>query len=301
MSGRNYCVYDVFSAHALAGNQLAVVFDCDGLDTARMQAIAREFSLSETVFVLPPADPRNEAHIRIFLPTRELPFAGHPTVGAAVASAQLRHGGGSHGFVLEEAVGEVSCRVEIGEEAARAEFDLPRLPQRIDVSIDTAQLAGALSIPESQLGFDRHVVSVWSAGVPYVLAPVKTRAAVSAAKAESETFLSLLHLPGAVPAAPYIYCAGGDHESSNFHARMLAPWDGIPEDPATGSAAAAMAGALVSFEQLAKGVHCRRIEQGVEMGRASFIDLTLTMGQNALSKVSIGGHAVKVAEGRLFA
>ena len=234
------------------GNQLAVVFDCDGLDTARMQAIAREFNLSETVFILPPDNSEHAARVRIFLPVRELPFAGHPTVGAAVALAEKRLGKGRHALVLEEKVGDISCRAEIGDGPGRAEFDLPRLPQKVELELKWQEAAAALGIDRAEIGFDRHQVSVWTAGVPYVAVPVKSIRAVRQAAVNAEKWLSLIKLPGDIPAAPYIYCRGGDFPGSHFHTRMFAPWDGIAEDPATGSAAAAFAGALMAFEGLAQ-------------------------------------------------
>ena len=301
MQGRHYAVYDVFTSEALAGNQLGVVFDCDGLGTARMQAIAREFNLSETVFILPPDNSKHAAQVRIFLPVRELPFAGHPTVGAAVALAEKRLGKGSHAFVLEEKVGDIVCRAEIGDGPGRAEFDLPRLPVQVELQLSSEKMAAALGIDPGDVGFGPHRISAWSAGVPYVTVPVKNIDAVRRSAVNADMWQSLVDLPGGIPAAPYIYCRGGDFPGSHFHTRMFAPWDGIAEDPATGSAAAAFAGALAAFEGLDEGATVFRLEQGVEMGRASFIDLTLTVAGGALSRVSIGGHAVKVAEGRLFA
>ena len=301
MPGRHYAIYDVFTAAALAGNQLGVVFECDGLDTARMQAIAREFNLSETVFILPPGNPAHAANVRIFLPVRELPFAGHPTVGAAVALAEMRYGKGRHAFVLEEKVGKIACRTEIGDGAGKAEFDLPRPPQPVEMEVAAEKAAAALGIDPGDIGFDRHVICVWSAGVPYVTVPVRNIEAVRRSIVNAEKWLALTSLPGGEPAAPYIYCRGGDFPGSQFHTRMYAPWDGIAEDPATGSAAAALAGALMAFEGLGEGASAFRLEQGVEMGRPSFIELTLGTAAGALTSVSIGGQAVKTAEGRLFA
>ncbi len=300
IQGRHYAIYDVFTGTPLAGNQLGVVFDCQGLETVRMQAITREFNLSETVFILPPDNPSHEARVRIFLPVRELPFAGHPTVGAAVALTEKRLGKGSHAFVLEEKVGDIACRAEIGGGAGRAEFDLPKLPQAIEMELAPGQMAAALSIDPREIGFDAHAISAWSAGVPYVCVPLKNIDAVRRSAVNAENWLSLIKHSGDIPAAPYIYCRGGDLPGSHFHTRMFAPWDGIAEDPATGSAAAAFSGALTAFEGLDDGASAFRLEQGVEMGRSSLIDMTLTMTGGALAKVSIGGEAVKVAEGRLF-
>jgi trans-2,3-dihydro-3-hydroxyanthranilate isomerase len=301
MQKRRYAIYDVFTSEALAGNQLAIVFDCEGLDSHRMQAIAREFNLSETTFILPPEDPAHEARVRIFVPVRELPFAGHPTVGSAVAIAELRHGVGKQAFMLEEQVGNILCRVEVSEKGGRAEFDLPRLPEQIDFELAPDIVAAALGLLPGDVGFEDHKVSVWTAGVPYVCVPVKRIEAVRNIRIDETAWLDLVRLPGAIVAAPYIYCQGGDLAGSSLHARMLAPWDGIKEDPATGSAAAALSGAFSRSEALPEGQTRFVIEQGVEIGRPSSIEVTLLIDTGALSKVSVGGQAVKVAEGHLFA
>ena len=130
MTPRNYLVYDVFTGDRLAGNPLAVVLDCEGLDLEAMQRIAREFNLSESVFVLPPENPRHRARVRIFTPDYEMPFAGHPTVGSAIALAELAEGNGDAIFVLEENIGPVRCAVSHGDGATFAEFDLAKLPEQ---------------------------------------------------------------------------------------------------------------------------------------------------------------------------
>jgi trans-2,3-dihydro-3-hydroxyanthranilate isomerase len=266
-----------------------------------MQAIAREFNLSETTFILPPEDPAHEARVRIFVPVRELPFAGHPTVGSAVAIAELRHGAGSRAFFLEEQVGNIQCRVENSGNIGRAEFDLPRLPEEIDFELAPDLVAAALGLTPDDIGSNDHRISIWTAGMPYVCVPVKRIEAVRNLRLNETAWLDMVRLPGAIVAAPYVYCARGDFAGSDFHARMLAPWDGIKEDPATGSAAAALTGALSRFETLPKGRTRFVIEQGVEMGRPSSIEVTLLMDAGVLSKVSIGGQAVRLAEGHLFA
>ena len=147
MKSRKYLVYDVFTEKALAGNPLGVVLDCEGLDTEAMQAIAREFNLSESVFILPPDNPRHRARVRIFTPDYEMPFAGHPTVGAAIALAEQAADDGTAGmFVLEENIGPVRCAVTKGKGATFAEFDLPKLPEQLPLSADAAALGAALGL-----------------------------------------------------------------------------------------------------------------------------------------------------------
>src|SRR5262249_29975557 len=155
---------DVFTTKRFAGNPLAVVLEPGGLDTAAMQALAREFNLSETVFVFPPSEKAHRASLRIFTPGRELPFAGHPTVGTAVLLGRLDGGSKAREFVLEEKVGPVACRVQPDEAGGRATFDLPRLPAQAGDVADAATLARALSLAPGDVGFGDYTASRWSAG-----------------------------------------------------------------------------------------------------------------------------------------
>ena len=299
---RRYAVLDVFTDTALAGNPLAVVFDSDGLDTERMQAIAREFNLSETVFVTAPENPAHSAAIRIFTPGRELPFAGHPTVGTAVVLGMERLGGNGGMdaiVVLEETVGAVRCAVSQSNGGHFAEFDLPKLPEQLAIDLDEAGIAAALGLGPHEIGFENHTITAWSAGVPYICVPVRGLDAVAKVSVTSEDWLALDLLGGGLHVAPYIYCRDTVHNDAGFHARMLAPWDGIPEDPATGSAAAAFIGAVVHFDKPRVGLHRFVVEQGLEMGRPSFIHVEVDMEGGAIAGARIGGHAVVVARGTL--
>src|SRR5947209_301895 len=168
---RRFFTLDVFTDRALAGNPLAVVLDSEGLDAPRMQAIAREFNLSETTFVLEPRDAVNTAALRIFTPARELPFAGHPTIGSAVVIAATRApemlGRGDLQIVLEEDVGPVRCNVRRKGDAYFASFALPALPFTVSDVPELAQAAAALGLLPSEIGFDRHRISRYSCGTPY--------------------------------------------------------------------------------------------------------------------------------------
>jgi trans-2,3-dihydro-3-hydroxyanthranilate isomerase len=296
---RRFVTLDVFTRDALAGNPLAVVLDAEGLNDHAMQAIAREFNLSETVFVRPPADPKCRAALRIFTPGRELPFAGHPTVGAAVLLAIRDHGDGhGHGaFDLEERIGVVPCAVEVIDDGlGRAVFTLPKLPAEIAEAANDVTLAAALSLKPGDIGFDRHRPSVCSAGVGYTCVPVSGPDALAAARPDAAHWAAIRP---ADHANAYVYAraaAGGGH---HFRARMFAPGMGVLEDPATGSAAAAFAQAVMMFETPGDGEHRLVIEQGYEMGRPSQIDLHLTVSGGELVKAAIGGAAVIVSEGIL--
>ncbi|MBV9568768.1 MAG: PhzF family phenazine biosynthesis protein, partial [Hyphomicrobiales bacterium] len=293
---------DVFTDTALAGNPLAVVLDCDGLDGTRMQAIAREFNLSETVFVLPPADPVHAARVRIFTPGRELPFAGHPTVGAAVLLAILDRGGkpGEESFVLEEKVGPVPCAIDLASaERGRARFTLPRLPERAGELPDKVNLARALGLDPSAIGYGAHQPAVYSAGNSFGCVPLRDREAVTRARPKGEAFAEAFG--GAVNAGCYVYCADPLDRTHAYHARMFAPHAGIAEDPATGSAAAAFAGAIMANDKPGDGEHSYVIEQGDAMGRPSRITLSLSVAANQLRQAMVGGDAVIVSEGQLRA
>ncbi|MCT8992016.1 PhzF family phenazine biosynthesis protein [Chelativorans sp. SCAU2101] len=304
MSARRYMIYDVFSQRRLEGNPLAIVLDADGLDDAEMQRIAGEFNLSETVFVLPPEKSMHTARIRIFTPGRELPFAGHPTVGTAIALSQqvgeIGQGGRTSILVLEENVGPVRCAVSSGKGTVFAEFDLPRLPERVEFEAPSEVVAASLGLSHHEIGFENHVISAWSAGVPYVCVPVANLKAAGRVRFDTHLWADLGPQVESVTAYPYIYCRETVNHDCAFHTRMFAPGDGIAEDPATGSAAAAFAGAILSHDAPVDGEHGYWIEQGIEMGRPSRIRLEIDVASGAITAGRIGGSAVKVAEGKLF-
>ncbi len=296
---RRFQTLDVFTETALAGNPLAVVFDAEGLDDARMQAVASEFNLSETVFVLEPRNAINSARVRIFTPKRELPFAGHPTVGAAALIAHRRAGdllaAQDLRIVLEEPIGDVVCvaRRRKGQ-ALAAYFELPKLPERLENKPpSTVQIAASLGLELQDIGFDGHEPSVFSAGAPFLFVPVRSLDAIGRAA------------PGIMPwatkdgPATFVYTKETARGESAYHARMFASAWGVYEDPATGSAVAAFAGVVQAFDRPSDGEHMMTIEQGFEMGRPSLIALGLVIEDGALASATIGGSVVMVANGSL--
>jgi trans-2,3-dihydro-3-hydroxyanthranilate isomerase len=296
-SGRRFLTLDVFTGRALAGNPLAVVLDAEGLSDEAMQAISAEFNLSETVFVLPPQDPAHRARLRIFTPKQELAFAGHPTVGTAVLLALAD--GASADFSLEELVGLVRCRVTVtGKTTGRATFTLPRLPERLGDLPEAEIIAAALGLAADDIGFSGHKPARYSAGTPCAFVPLASRAAVDRARIHSQNWAAAFGEGDRANA--FIYCREPLDSGHHYYARMFAPSLGIGEDPATGSAVAAMAGAILEFERPADGEHGLIVEQGYAMGRPSDITLTLTVAGGVLQKATIGGEAVLVSEGRLL-
>jgi trans-2,3-dihydro-3-hydroxyanthranilate isomerase len=301
---RRFYTLDVFAGEVLAGNPLAVVLDTQGLDDRRMQAIAAEFHLSETVFVRAPAQAGHRASLRIFTPGQELPFAGHPTVGTAVLLAILDRGGkaGETVFELEEKVGVVPCAIGVaGADRGEATFTVPRLSERVGGLPAKAKLARALGLEQGDIGFGAHEPTIYSAGVPFACVPLRNRDAVTRARPQGESFDTAF--AQASPGAPnaYVYCADPLDRAHAFHARMFAPSAGILEDPATGSAAAALAGAIMASDEPGDGEHRFVIEQGDAMGRPSRITLSLSVAGQKLRQARIGGQAVIVSEGSLRA
>jgi trans-2,3-dihydro-3-hydroxyanthranilate isomerase len=288
---RRFATLDVFTDRRFAGNPLAVVLDAEELDAAAMQAIAREFNHPETVFVFAPVDPAHRARVRIFTPARELPFAGHPTVGTAVLLG-ARDGG--RDLVLEEVIGPVRCTLEsMRGGGGRARFTIPQLPTEAGPTADVAAIAAALSLVPEDVGEGRP--ARWSAGIPLTFVPIVSLAAIARCRPDLAKFDAAFGAGAAV----YAFCNETAEAGHHFHARMFAPGMGVPEDPATGSAAAAFAGVLA--RRLSDGSHTITIEQGYEMGRPSLIHLTAEVAAGRLVSASVGGDAIIVTEGTIEA
>ncbi|MDX2264121.1 MAG: PhzF family phenazine biosynthesis protein [Hyphomicrobiales bacterium] len=300
---KSYAVWDVFTEAPLQGNPLAIVDAADDLSDERMQAIAREFNLSETVFILPPANPAHTARIRIFTSASELPFAGHPTVGAAIHLAEervLRGGAVSSALIVLEALGGL-LRVGVTKkpgEAAYAEFDAPKLPEEAGQAAPDDRLAAALGLAPSEIGFENHRPTRFAAGPAFTFVPVSGLNAIRRARVVhahwSEGF------GPSAQAAAYVYCRETVQHKCAFHVRMFAPGMGMPEDPATGSAAIALAAVIQRFDEPGEGEHRCIIEQGAEMLRPSDIHLEFHIESRRLRLVRIGGRARQVMRGELF-
>ena len=295
---RKFYTLDVFTNRALAGNPLAVVMDGSGFDDEAMQAITREFNLSETVFVFPPNDESNRANIRIFTPEYELPFAGHPTVGTALLLAELDRLGDGDSLVLEEKVGPVSCKIS-GGGIRSARFELPKESNQVDWPLDADAIAKALGVSPDDIGFDDHCVGVWDGGMPYILVPVSSLGAVEQMHVDASLLTEVEPVINGIHANVYAYCRGGISGDAAFHARMFGGGFGIPEDPATGSAAASLSGQIAKCEIGDNESGTFLIEQGYEMGRPSQITLDITKANGNIASAGISGSAVIVSDGML--
>ena len=280
-----FLILDVFTEAPFGGNQLGVVPDATGLPEDRLQKIAREFNFSETTFVFPPEDPAHTARVRIFTPMSEVPFAGHPTVGTAVALAGLGHG---PEMVLELGVGPIPVTVT----GNRARFTTG-VPLHRSGAPDPALVARCMGLEPSAIRRDRHGPEIAGVGLDFCLAELTSTEALAAAVPDTARFREAHAIHQVKPDfAILAYVRDGDH----IRARMFAPLDGITEDPATGSAAAALAGYLATLEERALAL---TIDQGVEMGRPSRIEVSADWESGGLKSVTVAGSAVKVAEGRL--
>jgi trans-2,3-dihydro-3-hydroxyanthranilate isomerase len=295
MSERTYRYYtcDVFTERRFGGNPLAVLIDARGLDAAEMQLIAREFNFSETTFVLPPGDPRNAARVRIFTPTRELPFAGHPTVGTAFVLATLGLVPAEvRDIVLEEGVGPVPVRIDRdGVRVARCTLTVAQLPQQGPPAPAREALAAMLSLePDDVL----EGAEGWSCGLPFLVVPVNGIAALARCQpdgAAAARALGNYYTQAFYPVA---------REAADlWRVRSFVPHQAIVEDPATGSAAAGFAGWLAARAPRADTALRFRLNQGIEMGRPSELALEIDRAGGRVSGVRVGGASVMVSEGTL--
>ncbi|WP_226341018.1 PhzF family phenazine biosynthesis protein [Gemmobacter serpentinus] len=296
MTMLDFHTLDVFTAQAYTGNPLAVVLGAGALSVAQMQTIAREFNLSETIFVMPPANPAHTARVRIFFPTAEIPFAGHPTIGCAILLASQQHPEGDFtaDLVLEEEAGLVPVRVTRKSGRIEAEFTAPVLPFAAPGRTPLDLVGKALDLAPDQIGFGNHAPGLWQGGPAFLYVPLRDLEALAKARPIEPHWSELIDHAGVDSA--WIYTPGQD---CDFRARMFSPNAGIPEDPATGSATAIFAAQLRAARDLRQGVQSFHIRQGVEMGRASDLALTVDLGPEGLTAIRIRGAAVPISEGRI--
>lgn len=287
-----YYLLDVFTRDRLSGNPLAVVLKADELSGARMQALAGEFNLSETVFVRTPKSERHTAALRIFTPKTELPFAGHPTIGASVLLGLQNR---LSAVRLELGIGQVTVIMErTDRRTGEAKFALPQLPERVSDVPENAEIATRFGLTESDIGCNGMMPARYSAGLPYYLVPVRDAKALEAIRLERRGWPEIF--PGEHSAA-YVFTATPNERSNDYAARMFGVGSGLDEDPATGSAAAALVGLLADSGGFGDGHHSIRVRQGREMGRPSEIAVQFNIEGGTLKHAGIGGSAVILAEG----
>jgi trans-2,3-dihydro-3-hydroxyanthranilate isomerase len=302
-----YQTVDVFTDTRFGGNPLAVITDAQGIDDAMMLAITREFNYSETTFVLPPADPANTARVRIFTPGGEVPFAGHPNVGTGYALARIGEVfGRPAGDLLrfEEGAGLVTVEPlrEAGE-VVGGRITAPQSPvigQRIDPEV----IARCAGLDPAEIATTVHPPIRASVGLPFIITEVASLAALERSAAVSAAYLELGDLLEPDACGPTHFLGGYFYarvpgEPDRMRARMFSPFDGIVEDPATGSAAGALGGLLATLSDMDNGTLALAIDQGVEIGRPSRIEVVAHIAGNAVESVTIAGRCVPVMTGEL--
>ena len=290
---RPFHIYDVFTDTPFTGNPLAIVENADGLTTAQMQTIAWQFNLSETIFVQTPDDPAHAAKVRIFFPTAEIPFAGHPTIGCAL---HLAHGD-EITLTLEEQAGLVPVTFDRSGGKTWAEFTAPKRALRRPRVPTLPQIANALGLTQGDIG--PHNPGIYEGGPAFLYVPVRNLANLAHAWPMEPAWSAMMAAcndGGPVIDSAYLYTPG---DQSDYQARMFAPRGGIPEDPATGSATALLAGQLLKNGVLRDGQTMLTLRQGVEMGRPSDLRLAVDVVDGMIKSTRVAGQAVHMATGQI--
>ena len=291
-----FFICDVFTKHAFQGNQLAVIPEASGLNDEQMQQVAREFNFSETTFVFPPEQGQTK-RVRIFTPTSEVLFAGHPNLGTAFTLYRNRYLGDVQPpleVVFEEKAGLVPVTITNPDDG-HPFFEL-RAPTSLSLGaeISLESVSQALNLPSSAIRSDRHRPQLASVGLPFLMVELKDREALEKVRPNLDTF-QVLQAQGV--AMTHLYVRSEDE--FDLRTRMFAPLDGVTEDPATGSANCALAGLLAHLEEGVDRDYDWRIAQGAEMGRPSELRARASKQNGVVTTTWIGGNCVQVAEGTL--
>lgn len=293
---------DVFTDRVFGGNPLAVFPEAQGLSTPTMQRIAAEFGVSETVFVLPPETAGHTRRLRIFTPGAELPFAGHPTIGTAYVLARTGYvalRGDATRVIFEEGIGPVPVSILWKEGTiAGARLTAPQLPIHGPPPPPLSAIAHVLSLDPHDLRADDFRPESVSCGVPFLFVPLRDRDALRRTRVDPARWDQVMK--GAWAPSIYAFCFEPDSPEATLAARMFAPGYRVPEDPATGAAVSALAGYL-SRRDRSGDVKLRwTVEQGVDMGRPSRLDLEAERREDgSLVEVCVGGAAVMVSSGEM--
>ncbi|MEP6992092.1 MAG: PhzF family phenazine biosynthesis protein [bacterium] len=299
MPGFRFVTADVFTDVPFAGNQLAVFPDAREIPEHRLLEITREVNYSETTFVYPPADATHTRRVRIFTPGSEMPFAGHPTIGTAIVLAAIGEiplTGDATRIVLEEGVGPVPVTIRATEgRPTSAQLSVAKLPEAGALAADRSAIAQVIGLDVDDLLDDAWAPQPLSCGLPFLFVPVRDLAAVARARLRMDAWEATLK--GSWAAEVFVFARGGERRGTDFHGRMFAPALNVPEDPATGSACAALAGYLATRDPRRDGLLSWRVEQGFEMGRPSILEVEADVAAGTVTAVRVGGAAVLVSDG----
>jgi trans-2,3-dihydro-3-hydroxyanthranilate isomerase len=290
---------DVFTDRPFGGNQLAVFPQAEGLTSQQMQQIAREFNLSETVFVLPPQTSTGTRHLKIFTPNTELPFAGHPTVGTAYVLGTIGEINLNQDviqIIFEEGIGAVPVKICVTDgKPTYTELTAAKLPEFNSETPSLSDLAAMLSLKLEDLRGGEYAPQGVSCGMAFLFIPLTSRAALQKARLDRQLWENLL--ADAWANNVYIFCDEPELAGSNLRARMFAPALGIAEDPATGAAATALAGYLGARDATVEGTLTWVVEQGFEINRPSLLRIEADKKQGKIQGIRVGGASVMMSEG----
>ncbi|MGH7670786.1 MAG: PhzF family phenazine biosynthesis protein [Gemmatimonadaceae bacterium] len=296
-----YVTTDVFTDRRFGGNQLAVFPDARQIPHELMLPIAREFNYSETTFVFPPNDPKHTRRVRIFTPEREIPFAGHPTVGTAHVLAHLKEvplTGPVTRVVFEEGVGPVPVAIHAqGGTPSFCQLSVAKLPEFGAPPPSRAALAEMLSLQADDLTEGEFASQSVSCGLPFLFVPLRDRAAVGRARIRPDVWERVLR--DYWTREVFVFAFDPERPGSDVRARMFAPGLNVFEDPATGSACAAFGGYLASRDARRDGTLRWVVEQGFEMGRPSILEIETDKHAGEITGVRVGGQSVIVCEGTI--
>jgi len=298
-----YVHLDVFMDQPFTGNQLAVFLDAAGIDERQMQRIANEIALPETTFVIPPEVPGTDARVRIFTQARELPMAGHPTIGTTFALAGAgRLRAGADTTVLGLGIGPTTVGLEWRQNGLRFAWMTQPNPRFGPVVADTVAVAAAVGVQPCDLAGGDLPVQVASSGIPFLYVPLNSRAAVDSASLERTRLCTLLRAVDLEEFPVFVFSLEPADDDATVYCRMFAPVLGIPEDPATGGASGPLGAYLFKYNAVSADTASRFVSlQGVRMGRPSRIHIALSIRAGVLEEVRVGGEAVVVGTGTVRA
>jgi trans-2,3-dihydro-3-hydroxyanthranilate isomerase len=293
MTGLTFYLVDVFAEEKYAGNQLSVVRNASALSSDQMQRIANEMHFSETTFILSDKEQNGGYDVRIFTPAREMPFAGHPTLGTAYVIRQNIAEGTINKVVLNLKVGQIPVTFEKDREGQEILW-MKQIPPIFGKIFDAEQVSEVLGLDANEIDSKFPIQEV-STGVPFVIVPLKTLDAVKRVRIDKDKHS---HLTKETQAEILVFCPETYNKENNLNVRVFVDLFGIPEDPATGSANGCLAGYLSRYHYFGDDVVNARVEQGYEIGRPSLLHLKAENREGVIH-VFVGGKVIMVARGEL--
>jgi trans-2,3-dihydro-3-hydroxyanthranilate isomerase len=292
MKRLTFYIVDVFAVEKYSGNQLAVFTDAAHLSEAQMQTFAKEMNYSETTFITSTEVQEGGYNVRIFTPAKELPFAGHPTLGTAYIIQQE---------VIKQSVETVSLNLKVGQipvtwhnsEEAGEVLWMRQNPPTFHQKLDASALAVVLGLEQDEID-SRFPIQEVSTGVPFIIVPLKTHESLKRIRVNRDKYFSFVEKTEAKEIL--VFCPETYSPENNLSVRVFAEYLGIPEDPATGSANGCLAGYLLEYSYFGEKAVDVRVEQGYEMGRPSLLLLKAQKKENTI-EVLVGGKVMMVAKG----